>query len=89
MCKYMLVDIWVNEDTYDRIVRLKKFFEDKQERRFENKEYVLGNPQRYRGRFHRKRIKREKINNSFVFNEAFNYYWNDKEMEIHDFEKNR
>jgi hypothetical protein len=80
-----IVQIWVNDENYEVLRRLKDFLQSEQEEQFEGKAYIV----RSRGRFgrRRKRIKRPKINPSYIFNEALNSYWIEKEEEVVSFEK--
>lgn len=61
-----------------------EYFEYAQEREFEGKAYRLS----YRmGR--RKKIRRAKINESYIYREALHCLWREHEKEVRDFEKRR
>jgi hypothetical protein len=77
------VQIWVTEDDYERLSRLKAFYDWEQEQRFDGREFILDS-EKYHGR--RRRIRRKKINNAYIFREALKCLWLEKEEEIIDFE---
>lgn len=78
------LQIWVRKEDRDTLERLLKYFEEEQEERFGGKEYNYTSGG-YRRK--RKRILRERINESYVYSQALNSFFNENEEEIIEFEK--
>lgn len=74
-----IVQIWANNDDMETLRRLKAYLEHEQEERFGGKAWRMSS--------RRRRIRKEKINESYVYREALNSYWNEKEQAIRDFER--
>jgi hypothetical protein len=77
------IQIWVNERKYRKLLRLQDFLESKIP---PSKRRTYSRSRRRAGR--EKQIKR-KINYSYIFNQAFDSYWNDKEEQVISFEEKR
>ena len=76
------IQIWVTDYDLGDLGRLKRYLEHQQEIVFEGKAYRMGGR---RGK--RKRIRRDRINDSYVFREALHSYWREMEEEVTAFEK--
>jgi len=76
------VQIWVNNDNMDTLRRLKAYLENEQDRHFEGKSWRMRSSL---GR--RKRVRREAINESYIYRQALNLFWAENEERVIDFEK--
>ncbi len=78
------VQVWANQDDLETLRRIRAFLEHQQEEEFEGKSY------RMETRHNRKRrIRRETINNSYIYRQALSNFWIENEETIVDFEKRR
>jgi len=80
-----IVQIWVNEKNYEILRRLKAFLESKIP---PSKRKIYSARSRSPVSRRTRQVKR-KVNNSYVFNQALDSYWNEKENEVISFEKKK
>jgi len=76
------VQVCPKDDELNILMRLKAYLEYLQDREFEGKAYRT-----YRGVGRRKTIRRKKISFSYIYNQALNFFWNENETRIHEFEE--
>jgi hypothetical protein len=76
------VQIWINNEDMDVLRRLKAYLEYKQERDSEGKAWRM-----YTLAGRRKRIRRKRINDSYIYRQALNLFWTENEKFVLDFEK--
>jgi hypothetical protein len=86
------IQIWVTNEDMETLRRLITALENEQEEEFGGKAWRMSSPHmrggRPRGRrYGRERIKRTKINQSYIYRKALNLYWSENEQRVTDFEK--
>lgn len=79
------IQIWVTDYDFEDLRRLKKYLEHKVEEEFEGKAWRWD----YGRRGKRKRVRPPKINDSYVYKKALNYYWLLNEKRVIAFEKSK
>jgi hypothetical protein len=77
------IQIWINNEDIMTLKRLKAYLEYEQDERFKGKAWRWHT---YAGRRER-RILRKRINDSYVYRQALDLFWNELERKVLDFEE--
>ena len=83
------IQIWANDNDFEDLRRLKKYLEHQVEKKFEGKAWRMSASYYSRGKRRRKRIRRPRINNSYIYREALKLYWLENEQHVISFEKSK
>ena len=83
------IQIWVTDSDMEDLRRLKKFLEHQVEKEFGEKAWRLSASYYRRGKRRRKRIRRPRINNSYIYREALKLYWFENEQHVITYEKSK